>query len=163
MKPKRYADPDIYITADHGGFAVKQQLVQWLESEGYFTHDMGAFEINPVDDYPEYALTLAETVVAENNKKPGRAVGVMLCRSAAGVTIAANKVLGVRAVAVFDEKSAIHAKEHNNAHIIAISADWTDFAQAQAIITAFITARFGEEERHIRRINQISNYEAHSR
>lgn len=163
MKPKRYTDPDIYLAADHGGFALKEQVLTWLESEGYFTHDVGAFELDPKDDYPVYALTLAETIIKQDQKNPNRALGVMFCRSAGGVTIAANKVLGVRAVLVFDEKSARHAKEHNNAHIIAISGDWTSFEQAQAIITAFLEAEFTKEERHVRRLQQINTYEVQSR
>jgi ribose 5-phosphate isomerase B len=85
--------------------------------------------------------------------------GILFCRSSGGVVIAANKVKGIRAVAAWDEKSAMHAREHNDANIIAIAGDWTDEESAKKIVKIFLETEFTKEDRHVRRINQIMDYE----
>ncbi len=147
--------PTIYIGSDHGGFQLKEELSQWLFEEDYSVEDYGAHELDSKDDYPEYAIAVAEAVVAADVP----AIGVVTCRSAGGVTIAANKVVGVRAVAIFDEKSAVHGKEHNNANVITLSGDWLTTEKAKEVLQAFLSAEFKNEERHVRRIAQISEYE----
>lgn len=155
---------NIHIGADHGGFELKEKIKVWLEDLGYGVKDFGAYSLVPEDDYPAFAIDLAREVVAGvstnteiENKNP---VGILFCRSGGGMVIAANKVKGARAVSVHDKKSAVHAKADNNANIISISADWTSEEQAKEIITAFLETKFSGAERHIKRINQITDFES---
>lgn len=152
--------PTIIIGSDHGGFEQKNALKQWLESEGYQVEDVGAHQFDPNDDYPQVAFGVAERVVAtEEQITQTGVVGILICRSSGGVTIAANKVAGARAVSIFDEKSAIHAKEHNNANIVALSGDWISTERAKEIVQVFLTTNYQKDARHERRIAQITKFE----
>ena len=144
----------IYLGADHGGFNLKKNIKSFLKESGYEYEDMGNLEYDKDDDYPDYAFKVAEKVAQGNNK------GVLLCRSSGGMIMAANKVKGVRAVSVTDEKSAKHAVQHNNANIIALSGDWISENQAKKIVKLFLTTTFGKEKRHRRRIKKIEKYES---
>lgn len=143
----------IYLGADHGGFELKEKIKQWLTHWHYQYEDLGNTVFDKDDDYPQFAFKVAEKVA----KEP-QALGILLCRSAAGMVIAANKVKGARAVAVFDLKSAIHSKEHNNANILGLSGDWLSEDQASQILKAWLKTPFSQDERHQRRIRQIDNY-----
>mgnify|MGYP000248983419 CR=1 FL=1 len=144
----------IYLGADHGGFELKEQLKSWLEEIRYSVEDLGAFSYNPDDDYPEFASAVANKVATE-----GKAIGILICRSGGGMVITANKIYGIRAVELFDKKSAKHAREHNHANVITIGADWTDLNQAKEIITEFLNTEPSQEERHLRRLDQIAKLE----
>lgn len=140
----------IFLGADHGGYKLKETIKNWLIKQNYSMVDVGASALDPKDDYPLYATKVARQVAADK-----QAVGILFCRSGAGMAIAANKIKGIRAVEVFDATSAKHAKEHNNANIISISADWIKTDQVKSIIEAFLTTKFMQEDRHVRRIKQI--------
>jgi ribose 5-phosphate isomerase B len=86
--------------------------------------------------------------------------GILFCRSAAGMVIAANKVQGIRAVGVFDEKQAVHSRTNNDANILGISGDWTDENSAKQIIKKWLATDFSGDERHKRRIAQIADMES---
>jgi ribose 5-phosphate isomerase B len=144
----------IFIAADHGGFELKEKLKSWLEELRYKVRDFGAYSLVPDDDYPVFVIDLATELVSQEDS-----LGILLCRSGGGMVIAANKVKSIRAVAVHDKKSAIHAKADNNANIISISADWTTEDQAKEMILAFLNTDFSGSERHIRRISQIEKFE----
>lgn len=152
--------PIIAIGSDHGGFEHKSILTSWLQSEGYQVEDVGAHQLDPNDDYPLFAFGVAKKVVEYNEQvtQPG-SIGIIICRSSGGVTVAANKVDGIRAVSIFDEKSAIHAKEHNNANLVTISGDWVSPEKAKEIIQIFLTAVYRRDARHERRIAQIKEFE----
>ncbi len=152
--------PIIIIGSDHGGFEQKQVLKEWLQKERYQVEDVGAHSFDPVDDYPQVAFGVAERVVAmESQITQPNAIGIIICRSSGGVTIAANKVDGARAVAIFDERSAVHAKEHNNANIITLSGDWISTERAKEIVQVFLTTLYKKDTRHERRIAQIRSFE----
>jgi len=145
----------IYLGADHGGFALKEQIKSWLTSWKLDFEDLGAHTIDPEDDYPQFAFAVAEAVA----KDPNQHKGILACRSAAGVIIAANKVLGVRAVSPMTEQAAEHARLHNNTNVIGLSGDWLDSQQAETLLKIWLTTPFSQEVRHQRRIDQISQYE----
>lgn len=145
----------VYLGADHGGFALKEKVKTWLVDWKIEFEDKGAKTLDPADDYPQFAFSVGEAVSGTPDAK-----GILLCRSAAGMVIAANKVAGIRAVAVSDVRGATHAREHNNANIIGISGDWTDEEMTKHIIKAFLDTKFSNEPRHKRRVDQISAYES---
>lgn len=153
----------IYVGSDHGGFALKERVKQWLTAKKFAFEDMGAKKLDPQDDYPQFAFAVAEAVSGnydETKRWGDRTKGIVLCRSAAGVVIAANKVPGIRAAAVFDVRGTIRAREHDDVNVIGISGDWTDEKTTEAIIQAFLETQFSSEPRHARRVAQISEYES---
>lgn len=144
---------EIYLGADHGGFELKEQVKTWLEEWGHTWKDLGNMVYDEADDYPQFALAVGEQVAATQAK------GVLACRSAGGMVIAANKVKGARAVNVLDVKSARHAREHNNANIAVLSGDWLSAEEAKEVLKTFLTTEFTGDERHVRRLKQIETYE----
>lgn len=140
----------IYLGADHGGLVLKAKISDWLSQQGLLFEDLGAKTLDPQDDYPDYAHAVARKVV-ENPEN----FGILLCRSGAGMAIAANRIPGVRAVEISDLRSAIHAREHNNANIVVLAADWIDESLVIPLIQSFLHMPFSKEERHQRRIDKI--------
>lgn len=144
----------IYLGADHRGFELKQKLKQWLDELGYKYEDMGAFEYNKDDDYPDFAKAVAEKVAENGDNK-----GILICGSGIGVTIAANKIKGIRAGTAMKPEQARASVNDEDLNVLAISADYTNENQAQEIVKAFLETKFSGEERHVRRINKIKNLE----
>lgn len=150
--------PHLFIGADHGGFGHKALLIEYLQAQGYQVEDCGNLVLDAADDYPQFALAVAEKVHAlELTDTPS--FGILLCRSGGGMVIAANKVMGIRAVAVQTEAEAVHARVHNNAQVVSFSADSLSPAQVQQLLGVFLTTPFTGEERHVRRLSQIAAYE----
>lgn len=162
MKPK------IVIGADHGGYKLKEELKPFLKQLSYQVEDVGTSSEESCD-YPDYAFKVAELVgqeeisaaaTANDKLQPfPKVFGILACRSAAGMVIAANKVKGVRAVAALDETSAKHSREHNAANVLGLSGDWMSAEQAKKVVKAWLETPFGGEERHARRISKITDFE----
>lgn len=144
----------IYFGADHGGFDLKEKLTLWLSQNGYEAKDMGADSLDSEDDYPDFVIPVAEKV-AEN---PG-SFGVVIGRSGNGEAIAANKVKDIRAALCLNIEMARKAKEHNNANVLSLGADYIDAVDAYAILKTFIETPFSNEERHVRRLKKITELE----
>lgn len=156
----------IYLGSDHGGFDLKEKIKRWLNDWGYRCEDMGNTIYNQEDDYPRYAFVVAKKVADEEKKGlrypapwKDRPKGILCCRSAAGMVIAANKVRGARATAVFDVDYSKKTRLHNDSNILAIGADFLEELKIKKIIKAWLETEFTGEDRHIRRIGQISDYE----
>lgn len=139
----------IAIASDHRGYELKEYLKKQLKT--YDIIDLGTNSKEMVD-YPDYAFKLGEYIVKNN------CLGIVICGSGIGISIACNKVKGVRCAKVNSIKDAIYTKEDNNANVISLSANIKK-ERAVKIATSFIEAKFTEEERHIRRINKINEYE----
>jgi ribose 5-phosphate isomerase B len=157
----------IYLGSDHGGFNLKEKIKKWLTQWGYAWEDMGNTFYDKDDDYPKFAFLVAKKVV-EEEKNTGkvyptpwkdRPKGILCCRSAAGMVIAANKVKGARAVVCFDPSYVRHSRLHNDSNILALGADWLDDLQVKKIIKTWLETEFSGEARHVKRLGQISAYE----
>lgn len=146
----------LYLGADHGGFSLKQQLKMWLTEWGIPFTDLGAIKLDPEDDYPDFAFAVAQAVA----KAPTEHKGILACRSAAGVIIAANKVKGIRAVAPATELAARHSREHNDTNVLGLSGDWLSFNDAQTVVRTWLQTPFSSELRHQRRIDKINQFES---
>lgn len=144
----------IHIATDHAGLEFKNVLKKHLEGQGNEVVDHGAHIYNPSDDYPEFIIAAAEAVAQDTN-----ALGVVFGGSGNGEQIAANKVKDIRAALVWNEDTARLARQHNNANIISIGARQHSQEEALHLIDIFLQEPFSNEERHIRRISQISAYE----
>ncbi len=148
----------VSIGADHGGYNLKEKVKLWLGEQGYKTVDVGAHCFDPDDDYPVFAFAVALRIGKEDNRrKPWgqRTKGILVCRSAAGMVIAANKVKGVRAVAACDVESARHCRQHNDANVLGLSGDWMSSDQALAMVKVWLETEYTGEARHERRIQMI--------
>ena len=144
----------IHLATDHAGLDFKDALTAHLQSLGYEVVDHGAYEYDAQDDYPGFCISAAQAVVAE----PG-SLGVVFGGSGNGEQMAANKVNGVRAALCWSIATAQLAREHNNANVCSIGARQHSQEDAFAIIDAFLATPFSNDERHIRRIGQISTFE----
>lgn len=152
----------IFLGADHGGFAFKEKIKLWLIEQGVAYEDLGAFAYDETDDYPAIAFAVAEAVIsAEKSKQYSDVRGILFCRSGGGMSIAANKIAGIRAVPIYSVKEAIHAKEHNNANVISISGDWQTEQEMKVLIETFLETAYLDLERYNRRHEQIVAYEQH--
>lgn len=150
--------PQVFLGADHGGFELKETLKRYLEHNSYVVIDCGAQTLDSEDDYPQFAFAVAEGV-CEARAAGQSACGFLLCRSSGGMTIAANKVPGIRAVSVDSIDSARHARAHNDAHIASIAGDWIAPEELVSLVEAFLKTPFAGDERHLRRIEQITAFE----
>ena len=145
----------IYIASDHGGYEYKEELKKYFSGKGHGVEDMGPFELDPDDDYPDFVIACAEKVAQEEGS-----FGIILGRSGNGEAIAANKVKTIRAVLCLNEQMAKMAREHNNANILAIGADLIDLDTVRSIVDVFLNTPFSNEERHKRRLKKIADYES---
>lgn len=142
----------IGIANDHGGVEVKNELVKYLVLNGYQVTNYGTDKEDPVD-YPIYAFKVGEAI--KNNEID---VGILICKSGIGMSIAANKVAGVRCAKVETKEDAALTREHNHSNVIAISAN-KPIDELKEIIKTFIETEYSMEERHIRRVEMMDNYD----
>jgi len=148
----------IHIATDHAGLEFSQDLAEHLEREGHEVVDHGPQEFDPLDDYPSFCITAAAGVVADQAAGI-EALGVVFGGSGNGEQMAANKVVGARAALVWNVNTAVLAREHNNANICAIGARQHSIDEALLFIDTFLRTPFTGEERHVRRIAQIGEFE----
>ena len=142
----------IAVGSDHGGFNLKQVIIEHLKSINVQFNDFGTFDTKSVD-YPDYGLAVAEAVASGEYDK-----GIIVCGTGIGISIAANKVPGIRAAHCTDTFSANAAGEHNNANIIALGERITGPGLALDIVDAYLNSKF-QGGRHAGRINKISEIE----
>ena len=141
----------IFIGVDHQGLKYKDELVNYLVSNGIDVVDTGLSN-DPLDDYPDFAFKVCENVLENDG------LGVLVCGSGIGMSIAANKIKGIRCARVINEDDAFTAKNHNGANVIAFGTS-VEIEEAKKIIDTFIVTKKPTEERHLRRIDKIINKE----
>lgn len=145
----------IYLGADHNGWQMKNELQGWLRDEGYKVVDMGPKELDPSDDYPDYGFKVAEAVAND----PNNGLGLLLCGSGAGMAVAAGKVAGVRAALIHDPKVARSARQDDDINVLSLGAKFIDLATAKAVTKAWLESDYLGEERHVRRLDKIRDFE----
>ena len=144
----------IHIGSDHAGLELKAALVEYLQSKGHEVKDHGPHEYDAVDDYPDFCIPAAIATVADP-----ASLGIVLGGSGNGEQMAANKVKGIRAALVWSVETAKLAREHNDANVIAIGGRMHPIEVCKELIDVFLATPFSNDERHIRRIGQVSNFE----
>jgi ribose 5-phosphate isomerase B len=142
----------VALGADHAGFTLKDALKPLLDELGVTYHDYGTNSSDSVD-YPDFAESVARGVAAAEFDR-----GILVCGSGIGMSIAANKVAGVRAAVVSDSEAAKLSRQHNNANVVAIGARLTPPDRAAEIVRAFLTTNF-EGGRHASRLDKIARLE----
>jgi ribose 5-phosphate isomerase B len=148
----------IHLATDHAGLDLSRHLQQHLTDAGHDVVDHGPRSFDPLDDYPAFCIAAARAVVADRSAGV-EALGVIFGGSGNGEQIAANKVTGARAALVWSLPTARLARGHNDANLISIGARQHDLDEAVSFIDAFIAEPFSHDERHVRRIGQIADYE----
>lgn len=143
----------IGIACDHNGINLKSEIIQYLKKQKYDIVDFGPNKLDLLDDYPDYAFKLGEAIKNQNIN-----YGILICGTGIGMSIACNKVKGVRCAKVNTIKETRLTRIDNNANVIAFSKDLS-FDKIKRIIEVFLTTPFSEEERHHRRVDKIMNYE----
>ena len=141
---------NIAIASDHRGYDLKCEIIKYLKEKGYNVTDYGT-DSNISTDYPIYAFKVGESIRDNVND-----LGILICGTGIGMSIACNKVKKVRCSKVNSIEEAILTRQHNNANVIALSEN---VEQAKEIVDAFINTEFSFEEKHIRRVEMISNYD----
>ena len=144
----------IHIGSDHAGLELKAELVKHLTGNGHDVTDHGPLEYDALDDYPDFCIPAAEAVA-----KDPTSLGIVLGGSGNGEQMAANKVQGIRAALAWSIETAKLARDHNNANVIAVGGRMHEISYVKELIDTFIASPFSNDERHVRRIKKISDFE----
>lgn len=140
----------IYLGADHRGFELKEFLKKELERIGFKVKDLGNLKYDPLDDFPDFAFPVAKKVVKEKGS-----LGILLCGSGIGVSIAANRIKGARACLGFDKDQVEKGREHDHCNILCLPADYIDKKSALELAKIFLSAKPRNEEKYLRRIKKL--------
>jgi len=144
----------IFIASDHRGFPLKEEIKKFLKQESVEFRDLGNSVLDPRDDYPDFALALAEKIRLTSGN-----LGILICGTGTGMVIAANKVPGIRASLAWQREIARKAREEENANVLCLAADYTEDSKAREIVKEFLGASFSGVLRHKRRISKIESIE----
>ncbi len=144
----------IFIASDHAGFNLKSEIIKFLSGRQLVIQDLGPKIIKQDDDFPEYAFILAKKVI-----KQKQALGILICRSGIGMSVAANKVKGIRAGLCTSVGQAITARAHINCNVLVLSADFIPLEKTLEIVKTFFEGEYSEEERYQKRLKKIDDYE----
>jgi ribose 5-phosphate isomerase B len=146
----------LVIASDHAGFELKEEIRAYLAKEGHEVLDLGAYKVEPQDDYPDFAERVGEAIRAGEAPR-----GILICGSGVGVSIAANKMPGIRAGMCHDTYSAHQGVEHDDMNVLVIGARIVASALAYELVDAFLKAKFiSNEERFTRRFKKVLAIEA---
>lgn len=145
----------IAIGCDHRGFALKQVIVSFLQNSGHSHQDFGCHNTDPVD-YPDIAQKVGEAIASGNSDQ-----GILICNTGIGMSIAANKIKGIRAALCCDVFAAQRARQHNDANILCLRGEDIDTESALEIVKTFLDTDF-EGGRHLQRVNKIKALEEDS-
>ena len=144
----------IHLGSDHAGLELKDHLLSWLRDNGHEPVDHGPFVYDALDDYPVFCLRAAEGVVGDAGS-----LGVVIGGSGNGEQIAANKVHGVRSALAWSEETAALARQHNDANVLSVGGRMHSLDEMTHFVDVFLATAFTGEERHVRRIAMLSDYE----
>lgn len=148
--------PRVALGSDHAGFPIKETIRQFLQNAGYPVDDLGTWSEESVD-YPDYGKAVGECVVAQKD-----AFGIAVCGTGIGISIAANKVRGIRAAVAHDVATARLAREHNDANVLALGGRVVNGSQAIEMVQTFLNTAF-TGGRHARRVEKITIIEQDER
>jgi ribose 5-phosphate isomerase B len=141
----------IFLGADHAGYELKNMLREHLHHAGYDVEDVGAKTLDEEDDYPRYAYAVATKVLGAEDDD----LGILICGSGQGMSMAANRVNGVRAALAWDEPSAQAAREDDDANVLVIPARFVESEAAASMVDAFLKAKFNSDPKYQRRLDEL--------
>ncbi len=139
---------------DHGGYPLRSLIIEYLKANGHTVVDCGAYELDPLDDYPDFAQAVGAAIQRGDADR-----GILVCGSGVGAAIAACKMRGIRAGLAHDTYSAHQGVEHDNMNVLSLGARVVGPALALELIGAFLRAQFTGEPRHVRRLHKVQEIE----
>lgn len=146
----------LYLASDHRGFALKEKIKQHLQQKGVAFKDLGNNKLDNQDDYPIFASKVAQNV----SKNPDENLGIILCGSGVGVDIVANKFEGIRSGLAINSEQIKAAKKDDHINVLSLAADFINLDEAIKIIDIFLVTEPSNEERYLRRLQQIEEIES---
>ena len=146
----------VFIATDHRGFELKNKLVEYLQEKDIRIEDFGNYCFDPLDDYPDFAQKVAQAV----QQNPQENIGIVICGSAIGVSIAVNRFKQIRCGVALNVEQVQHGRENDHTNILAIPSDYTDFETAKEYIDAFLSSHPKMEEKYIRRGKKLDSIPA---
>ena len=149
----------VHLGSDHAGLDLKAHLIGWLTDHGYEPVDHGPFVYDAVDDYPVFCLRAAEGVAHDRKTGIEDSLGVVIGGSGNGEQIAANKVPAIRCALAWSEETASLARQHNDAQVVSVGGRMHSLDDMTRFVEVFLTTPFSGDERHVRRLGQIADYE----
>lgn len=141
----------IFIAADHRGFELKNKIIEYLHEKNTRIEDLGNYQYDPQDDYPDFARKVAQAVL-QNTKE---FFGIVICGSGVGVSIVANRFPGIRCAIGFKKEQVIHARENDSVNVLALPSDYIDFETTKELIDVFLKTQPKQEEKYARRIKEL--------
>ncbi len=141
----------VFFGADHRGFELKNELVEYLQQQNIRVEDLGNYQYDPLDDYPDFAQKVADVI----SKNPDKNLGVVICGSGIGVSIAANRFKGIRCGLGFDEEQVRSAKMHDHINILALPANHINIEAAKKLVDVFLHTQENNGKKYVRRIKKI--------
>lgn len=141
----------IFIGADHNGFELKNQLIDYLHQNNIRVEDMGNMVMDPEDDYTTYAKGVAQAVL----QNPTSHKGIVICGSGIGVAMMANRFKGIRCGLCQSVEAAVHGRANDDINVLSLASSYTDFAKSCEIVDAFVETQFDPKEKYIRRSRQL--------
>ncbi len=144
----------IVVGADHAGFGLKEELVPWLKASGHEVVDLGAHQLDPDDDIPDFAAAVARAVRSGSATR-----GIVVCGSGVGACVTANKVSGIRACVCHDTYSSHQGVEHDDMNVLCLGARVIGLDLSKEIVERFLSANFLAEDRFQRRLDKLSQIE----
>jgi ribose 5-phosphate isomerase B len=144
----------LVIGSDHAGFQLKVAIGEFLKAQGYEVLDVGAFDEKP-SDYPDFAEKVGAAVLDGRGER-----GILICGSGVGVSVAANKIPGIRAGMCHDTYSAHQGVEHDEINVLVLGSRVIGVELAKDLVKSFLGAKFTNEERHLRRLGKVKAIEA---
>lgn len=145
----------IGLATDHGGFQLKEELVDQLKAEGHEVVDFGAHELSRDDDYPDYVSPLARAVAVGDVER-----GIAICGSGVGASVCANKIEGVRACLIHDHFSAKQGVEDDHMNILCMGGRTVGPSVAWDLVETFLKAEYSHEPRHLRRLSKVARLDS---
>ncbi len=141
----------IFIGADHRGYHLKDHLIEFLQAKNIRVEDLGNYEYNPKDDYPLFANKVAEAVL----QNPEEYLGIVICGSGAGVSMAANRHTGIYSALALNPEQIQNAREHDHINILALASDYTSIDQAKELVDKFLTTEPNRQAKYTRRLVMV--------
>ena len=142
----------IYIGADHNGFQMKRDLIDFLQRSGHEVIDEGDAKLQPEDDFPQFAGRVVSAMLSSDERDPK---GILICGSGQGMCIAANRFKGIRACLCYDMQEARTARNDDDCNVLCLSARLLTLEQAKPIITAWLSTPFAGAPRFKRRVQEL--------
>jgi len=141
----------IFIAADHRGFELKNKIIEYLHEKNTRIEDLGNYQYDPQDDYPDFARKVVQAVLQNTREF----FGIVICGSGVGVSIVANRFPGIRCAVGFKKEQVVHARQNDGVNVLALPSDYIDFETTKELIDVFLQTQPKQEEKYARRIKEL--------